>query len=366
MAVHMPLLAEASNSLALALVASSEAPLLLLDGAFDLIAASASFCRAFDIEPARAAGRPFFDLGAGEWDVPQLRALLAATANGNAEADAYEMDLKRGPRRTRRIKVSARKLDYADVEHVRLIVTVSDITDARLAEKLKDDLVREKAILLQELQHRVANSLQIIASILLQSARRAPDATRPYLFDAHNRLISVAAIQQHLAAARLGEVQLRPYFTDLCGSIAASMIRDPTKLSLEATIDGSVTSADISVSLGLIATELVINALKHAFPGRREGNIVVGYRSDADHWALSVRDDGVGMPRDEASRRPGLGTSIVEALAKQLDAQIVIEDAKPGVLVTITHRAEGGATLTAAAAASSDGVSGLRPLPTAV
>jgi hypothetical protein len=65
MAARMPLLSEASNSLAMAMVASSEAPLLLLDGAFDLIAASASFCRTFDIEPAAAAGRSLFGLGAG-------------------------------------------------------------------------------------------------------------------------------------------------------------------------------------------------------------------------------------------------------------------------------------------------------------
>ena len=65
---------------------------------------------------------------------------------------------------------------------MRLLLSVSDVTDARLAERLKDDLLREKAILYQELQHRVANSLQIIASVLMQSARRVPSAeTRSHL-----------------------------------------------------------------------------------------------------------------------------------------------------------------------------------------
>ena len=82
--------------------------------------------------------------------------------------------------------LNVKKLDYGNADEVRLLLAVADVTDARLAEKLKDDmlrqkddLAREKAILLQELQHRVANSLQIIASVLLQSARRVEsDETR--------------------------------------------------------------------------------------------------------------------------------------------------------------------------------------------
>jgi two-component sensor histidine kinase len=149
-------------------------------------------------------------------------------------------------------------------------------------------------------------------------------------------------VQQQLAASRLGDVELRPYFSELCRSIGASMIRDPKQLSLDVTVDDSITSADISVSLGLIVTELVINALKHAFPGRRPGKITVDYRSDPTHWTLSVSDNGVGMPNDIASQKPGLGTSIVEALTRQLDAAFVISDANPGVRATVTHTLSAG------------------------
>jgi two-component sensor histidine kinase len=142
-----------------------------------------------------------------------------------------------------------------------------DVTDARLAERLKDDLLREKAILFQELQHRVANSLQIIASILMQSARRMPSAeTRTYLFDAHSLVMSVAALQQQLSASKLEDVELHSYFTELCDSIGASMIPDHEKLKLEVKAEAGLATVDVSVSLGLIVTELVINALKHAFP----------------------------------------------------------------------------------------------------
>ena len=74
------------------------------------------------------------------------------------------------------------------------------------------------------------------------------------------------------------------------------MIPDPNVLSIEVTVDDSVVDANKSVSLGLIVTELVINALKHAFPGHARGKIVVDYRSDGPDWSLSVKDDGIGMP----------------------------------------------------------------------
>ena len=149
--------------------------------------------------------------------------------------------------------------------------------------------------------------------------------------------MSVAALQQQLAASRLGAVELEPYFTQLCKSIAASMIHDPTRLTLTVEVDDSVTDADVSVSLGLIVTELVINALKHAFPGGRSGSIVVSYRSHGPDWTLSIKDDGVGMPRDAASATPGLGTSIVEALSKQLKARIQVESGSHGTLVSVIH-----------------------------
>lgn len=228
-----------------------------------------------------------------------------------------------------------------DVGPIRLLLTINDVTQTRADAKLKDDLLREKAILLQELQHRIANSLQIIASVLMISARRVQsEETRTHLYDAHQRVMSVAAVQQQLAATRLGEVEMRPYLTDLCRSIGASMIRDSAQLTLTVEAGEGVASADNSVSLGLIVTELVINALKHAFPGQRKGRIVVRYHATGPDWTLLVGDDGVGIPTDAASAKPGLGTSIVEALAKQLDARVAIADAAPGTTITITHEAK--------------------------
>ena len=331
--------AAVAHSLALALIAASDAPIVLLDGDLTVIAASASFSRVFQLDPTAADGRSMFALGNGEWDVPQLRSLLGATLSGAAKIDSYEMDLTRPGRGQRRLVITAHRLDYVDTANVRLMLAVSDVTEARLTARLKDDLLHEKAILFQELQHRVANSLQIIASVLMQSARTtAAPEIKGYLFDAHSRVMSVAALQRQLAATQVNEVALRTYFTELCLSIGASMIHSRDKLSVRVEADEGTATADVSVSLGLIVTELVINALKHAFPQERGGAIVVGYASSSPDWSLSVSDDGVGMPKHRTPAKGGLGTSIVEALARQLDATVTISAGNPGTIISVIHR----------------------------
>ncbi|CDZ54962.1 sensor histidine kinase [Neorhizobium galegae] len=325
-------------SLGLAIVSTSAAPLLLLDGNLMVIAGSASFCREFQIDPDALSNRPFSDLGDGEWNVRTLSSLLEATASGSADIHAYEMDLKRKGHGPRQLVLSAQRLDYGDVDGVRVLLSIADVTDMRLAEKLRDDLLREKEILLREVQHRVANSLQIIASILMQSARQVQsEETRSHLTLAHGRVMSIAAVQRQLATTNVGEVELRSYITQLCKSLGASMIFDPEEISIEVTVDDSKAEANVSVSLGLIVTELVINALKHAFPARRTGKIVVDYHSGEGSWSLSVGDNGIGIPIDPALSKPGLGTGIVEAMAKQLDATFTLENLSPGTRAEVAN-----------------------------
>ncbi len=323
----------------LAVVMSSNEPLLFLSDDLKVIAASASFCRAFAIEPASVPGRRLGDLGNGEWAMPKLESLLKATASGSANIDAYEIDLKRPNQKTRQLVVNARTLDDGDLDHIRLLLAITDVTDMRAEARLKDDLVRDKAILLQEVQHRVANSLQIIASVLMQSARRVQsEEARGHLHDARHRIMSIAALQRQLSTSPGGSVELRTYFTQLCQSLGASMIADPGRLSIQVNVDDSAVDADVSVSLGLIVTELVINALKHAFPDERTGTIVIDYRSSGKDWTLSIADDGIGMSVGNDAPKAGLGTGIVEALVKNLNGEIALTNANPGVVVTISHQ----------------------------
>ncbi|MDB5461036.1 MAG: signal transduction histidine kinase [Caulobacteraceae bacterium] len=329
------------------MVMSSTAPLLLLDGDLNVVAASASFCHAFHVDPAKVAGRQLLELGEGEWNIPQLRSLLTATASGDATVEAYELDLE-GAGGRRLLILNAQKLAYGDPGPIRLLLAVTDVTQSRLLAKKDrellraneirtEELLRDNEILMQEVRHRVANSLQIIASVLMQSARGAKsEETRGQLRDAHHRVMSIADLQDHLAASTLGTVNLRTYLTKLCDTITASMIVDPNALSLTVTAQDVTVDAGISVSLGLVVTELVINALKHGFPDGASGNINVDYAAEGASWTLTVSDTGVGMPT-RPSAEGGLGTSIVQALARQLRARVQVASPGRGTKVSLVH-----------------------------
>jgi len=328
---------EAASTLAV-IVASNE-PLLFLSADQKVIAASTSFCQAFEVDPATICGKYLGQVGAGEWAIPQLASLLNATASGIAVIEPYEIQLKCPNRITRQLILHVKVLTDDKADNVRLLLAITDVTSIRSEARQKDDLIREKAILVQEVQHRVANSLQIIASVLMQSARRVQsEEARGYLQNAHHRVMSIAAVQKLLSASEHDTVSLGPYLSQLCASLGASMIADPARLSISVSVDNSVVAAGVSISLGLIVTELVINALKHAFTDQPKGTIKVEYRSEGNDWTLSVTDDGVGMPTGSEAPKAGLGTGIVEALTRNIRGRLELADAAPGTAVTIHHQ----------------------------
>lgn len=332
------------TNLAEAMVVNSSTPLIMLDENLTIIAASLSFCRAFGVDCETLPGSSILAMGEGEWDVARLKSLLRATSSGGTDIDDYEMLLPATKGHTERsLKLSAHRLDYDGAPAVRLLLAVVDTTEAKAAKRHLEALIANNVMLMQELQHRVANSLQIIASVLMQSARRVSnDETRKHLQMAQNRVLTIATIQRQLAQSGAAEVKLRPYLEQLCESIGISMIADPDILTIDLdVVDVSVSSAS-SVSLGLIVTELVINALKHAYPMDQGGTIKVRYKTNGRGWTLEVEDDGVGMPvLDKPRAVAGLGTSIVDALARQLQARIVIADAGPGTRISIRHEDAG-------------------------
>ncbi len=119
------------------------------------------------------------------------------------------------------------------------------------------------------------------------------------------------------------------------------MIGDSRTISLQVLVNGGTAKSAKAVSLGLIVTELVINALKHAFPADKpDGRIVVSYEIDGPDWKLAVSDNGIGKP-DLAGNpsKGGLGTTLVKALAQDLDARVEFVSGPGGVNVSLTHTA---------------------------
>ncbi len=224
-----------------------------------------------------------------------------------------------------------------------VLAAVRDITLRKQTEQALRKASDENAILLQEMQHRIANSLQVIASILsLKSGAAQSEETRASLRDAHQRVLAVAAVQKHLLKAGGGDViPVAPYLTELCANLASSMIGDKRPITLSVRANGNETGSKHAVSLGLIVTELVINAIKYAFPAQDQGgHIVVSYEAVGDDWKLDVADDGVGYARHAPAPRPGggLGTNLVKALAQQLGAQVTVTSSPAGTCVSIAPR----------------------------
>jgi two-component sensor histidine kinase len=236
--------------------------------------------------------------------------------------------------------LNARKVFYEGNGSTSLLVAIEDVTERRALEREKDELLRQKDLLLREMNHRINNSLQIIASILLLKAHTVQsEETRQHLHAAHERVMSVAAVQEQLHPTPFGaEIEAKSYLTNLCESLAVSMILDEQPVSIRVEAGEGSTTSEQAVSMGLIATELTINALKHAFPGGAKGNIVVGFESTASAWRLSVSDNGVGISTHlpDAPVRIGLGTSIVEALTRQLGGRVTTSAASPGTTVSVT------------------------------
>ena len=209
---------------------------------------------------------------------------------------------------------------------------------------MAEDLARQKGVLLSEMHHRVANSLQIIASILMIKARSVESQeTRTHLQDAHRRVLSMAVVQQHLHDMGGAElISILPYLSKLCSSLSQSIIGDHRWVSVKVEIATGETTSLKAASLGLIVTELVINAVKHAFPDKkRPGHIKIRYETNENSWRLQVIDDGVGLASSQQSNgqptKGGLGTTLVSALAQHLGGTVGSESGPHGTTVSVSH-----------------------------
>ena len=340
---------EDAQTLAQAIVDTIHEPLLVLDSSFKVLAASRSFYEIFRVDPEHTMGCPLYDLGDGQWDIPALRVLLETIIPEHVAMNGFEVDHDFPGLGRRIMLLNARKVIYETSSNATILLAFTDITARRAIEREKEslldrtrDLLDQKQTLLQEMQHRVANSLQIIASILMLKARGVTsEETRFHLKDAHQRVISVAEVQSHLhASGGVDQIEVGPYLEKLCGSLAASMVGESQPIALTVQADHGLIGSDKAVSIGLIVTELVINAIKYAFPEPRDdARITISFVSDVEGWALTVADNGVGkadVATPSAAKHGGLGTVIVDALVKQLDGHMTVV-ATGGVSVAIRH-----------------------------
>jgi two-component sensor histidine kinase len=328
------------RTLAHAMVDTVRESLLVLDGSLRVVAASRSFYATFQTTPEETIGRMVYDLGTGAWNNPALRLLLERIVPEHGVMDNFEIEQAFPVIGQKTMLLNARKVFYEGDANTTLLLAIEDITDRRAAERQLEVLSEQKDMLLSEMGHRVANSLQIVASILMLKARSVQSAeTRGHLEDAHRRVMSVASLQQHLKASGIGErVEVGAYLSTLCGTLAGSMIGESSRVTLKVVAGEGTVPSEQAVSLGLIVTELVINALKHAFPDPlKSGRVLVTYEANNADWKLLVSDNGAGIPEKPEKKPAGLGTTLVKALAQQLEGDIQTTSSPQGTTVSITH-----------------------------
>ena len=313
-------------ALAQAIVDTVSESVLVLDKELRVIAASRSFYSTFKVSPEDTQGSLLYALGDGQWDIPKLRVLLEKVIPQQGEIKDYEVEHEFPGLGQRTMRLNARQVFYEGGSHATILLDMEDITDRRMLEREKDDLLREKDVLFQELQHRISNSLQVIASIILLKARTVQsEETRLHLQDTHKRVMSVAAVQEQLhVVGTVGSIEIAPYLSKLCEALATSMIGDSRPIMLKVVGEGGAATSRQAESLGLIVTELVMNALKHAFPDEKlVGEISVTYDRAGTNWKLTVSDNGIGRQDGVfAQQKVGLGTGIIKALSHQLDARV--------------------------------------------
>ena len=326
------------NALARAIVDTIHEPFVVLDANLRVIVASRSFYEKFQVNQEETQGRLLYDIGNGQWNISALKHFLQHIISGHEVMTEYKIAHNFLTIGWRTMMLSAREVEYDGNQRKHLLLTIVDISERELLDIEKEKLSKQKDLMMKELKHRMANSLQLIASILIlkSEAVESPEVRAP-LHDAHERILSLATIENDLYATGVNDdIEAGPYLTRLCASLSQSMIgsNKPVTIKVESAV-GTTTSSE-GISLGLITTELVINALKHAFPDGKQGKIVVEYSVSKGGWKLMVSDNGVGIVV-VPTRKGSLGTIIVQSLARQLGATVERKTSPKGTSVSIEH-----------------------------
>lgn len=221
-----------------------------------------------------------------------------------------------------------------------VLSSIVDITERMESQDKLQTSLREKEILLRELHHRAKNNLQLIAS-LLDLAQDSPSVD--VLKECRDRIHSIALVHEKLyQSGTVAAIELEDYLRSLAEQVAHAWTR-PEGAPVNVLISAPTVSLplDQAIPCGLIVNELVTNAFKHAFPDSRSGTVEVSAERRGEELAVSVKDDGVGLPPGEVPRGH-IGLELVHALARQLRGAVRFDSSPAGTRATLNFR--GGAS----------------------
>jgi two-component sensor histidine kinase len=199
-------------------------------------------------------------------------------------------------------------------------------TAARHETEARGAKIQERDLMLRELEHRMKNNFQTVASLIEMQLRRTSDEpAKLALREALGRVLSVSNAHRNLYAPghEVRAVDMCVYLHDLCANLSEALFLGEL-VALECHADPAALDRDRAVAVGLIVNELVTNAAKHAFADGRPGQITVRFNSSDHGYKLVVEDDGKGLPADFTSQRQGLGRGLVEAFTRQAGGSLKV------------------------------------------
>ncbi|MGA7384261.1 MAG: histidine kinase dimerization/phosphoacceptor domain -containing protein [Methylocella sp.] len=309
--------------------------ILVLNPDLTIRFANRSFCHMFAVAPEHTVGRKLYEIGNGEWDIPELRTLLEAIISGGKTIEAFEVEHFFPSIGQRIMLLNARAVHRPGNETQQLLLAIEDTTGrVRLErEHAADERV---GLLLQELTHRVKNSLQFIASMITIEARSLESAEgKAALARVSRRILALGHLYSKLSDAGTFEaVDAATYLNELCRDLIASVYKDGDAfIMLKTDIDSELLPTDRAIPIGLIVNELVTNAVKYGFPGEAHGTVTVTLKRLPGELRLTVADDGQGL--DPRGADSGLGGRLVDRLAQQLGGQVERESGSLGTAVRL-------------------------------
>ncbi len=218
---------------------------------------------------------------------------------------------------------------------------MADLISSRENE-LRDSLT-QKELLVREIHHRVKNNLQLVMSLLNLHARRIRDPRAEEAFaEARSRINALATLHRRLyESENLQEIDLHWFLEDLCAELRRGGLSRGRNVELVVESPSEVIGPELAVPLGLLVTEAITNAYKHAFVDRTQGRITVQVqRESTEYLLIRIRDDGSGFdPENLSTDSTGLGRSLIEAFVRQLHGElnIISED---GTVVEVRFPAQ--------------------------
>ena len=209
-----------------------------------------------------------------------------------------------------------------------VLSSIIDITERKNAnDKLKDAL-KEKEMLLKEVYHRVKNNLQVVSSLINLQARNVNNqVAADQLKQSADRIKAMALLHEKLYQSKdLSKIDFNVYIRSLVDYLLFGYGSPPGKIHINFQIDNIFLDVDTAISCGLIVNELISNAIKHAFPNERRGEICIRFRKEQEEFVLVVADDGVGLPVDlDFKKCPTLGLQLVNTLTNQLMGSLTLD-----------------------------------------